>query len=255
MESANGVRRRSVPARSPGGSSHSRPGRIAVASIILSMIAGCSSVPPETTLRPPQSEFLFRAETAISDEWQHLELNKSTEYGIGILDGKVGIRAVGRGSASGLIRRVGIDPFKCPSVEWSWAVKSLQESADLRVKEGEDVAASIFFLFGDPGFLFDPKPVPTLRYVWTNASEMIGVVIDNPYIPGTVRSVVVRSGTGRLGQWTAEARDLLSDYRQAFGAEPSGHVHAIILFTDNDQTNEPVEAYYGWAKANCNAAP
>jgi Protein of unknown function (DUF3047) len=37
----------------------------------------------------------------------------------------------------------------------------------------------------------------------------------------------------------------VEDFRRAFGRDPPPVAEAIALFTDNDQTREPVEAYYG----------
>jgi hypothetical protein len=167
------------------------------------------------------------------------------------MDGRLAIRAVGRHSAPLLIRRVSIDPELCPVVEWSWSVTRMQHGADLYVKEQEDVAASVFLLFGDPGFLFDSKPVPTMRYVWTNGKVPIESIVDSPYMPGTVRSIVVESGMDRIGGWITERRDVMEDFLNAFGYRPTERIHAVALFTDNDQTEEPVEAYYGSGRALC----
>ncbi len=194
---------------------------------------------------------LFDAATTIQDQWQHMPLRGTTEYRLAVMDGQLGIRAVGRKSASGLIRRVSVDPGKCPVIEWSWSVTRLQPGADLRVKEAEDVAASIFLMFGDPGFLFDPKPVPTLRYVWTNDRLPLDAIIDNPYLPGTVRSIVIESGAKHAGRWAIERRNISKDFEKAFGHSPKKNIQAIALFTDNDQTQQPVEAYYGWARVVC----
>ncbi len=174
-----------------------------------------------------------------------------TDYRLALMDGRIAIRARGQHSASGLIRRVEVDSARCPIIEWSWCVTKLQKNADLRVKEGDDVAAAIFVFFGDPGFLFDPKPVPTIRYVWTNDSVAVESVIDNPYLPGTVRNIVVQSGARQAGKWVTERRNIVDDYVRAFGSPPLNGVHAVALFTDNDQTKEPVEAYYGWARLVC----
>ena len=147
------------------------------------VLSACTapSRPHEGGLAATAARTLFDVATTIEDQWQHLPLRGKTEYRIAVMAGRVGIRAIGRESASGLIRRVNIDPQMCPVIEWSWYVTKVQASADLRVKEREDVAASLFLLFGDPGFLFDPKPVPTLRYVWTNGSVPKEAIIDNPY--------------------------------------------------------------------------
>jgi hypothetical protein len=60
-----------------------------------------------------------------------------------------------------------------------------------------------------------------------------------------VRDIVLRSGEDRLGEWLRERRNVVEDFRRAFGRDPPPVAEAIALFTDNDQTGEPVEAYYG----------
>ncbi len=192
---------------------------------------------------------LFAAERAIQDEWQPLRIRGETEYRVTAGAGRIAIRAIGQSSASGLLRRVQINPVHCPQIQWSWRVDRLQETADLGAKEKEDVAASIFLMFGDPGLLVSPKPVPSLRYVWTNRRMDVEAIIDSPYLPGIVKSVVVRSGSEQ--EWFVESRNILADFERAFGYFPKADIEAIALFTDNDQTKEPVLAYYEWARVIC----
>ncbi len=127
----------------------------------------------------------------------------------------------------------------------------MQADADLRERGKEDVAAALFLIFGHPGSVLSPNPVPTLRYVWTTQRETPGAIIDSPYMPGVVRSLVVRAGPAGLGAWHREQRDLLADFRRAFGHEPPEPVRAVAIFVDNDQTGQPVEAYFGSAEVTC----
>lgn len=218
------------------------------------VLAACART-PTLSERPVQPGVdglsLFSAEAVLQDDWQHLPLRGKTDYSIAMMDGRVAIRAVGAEGASALVRRVAVDVQSCPFVQWSWAVARLQDSADIREKAKEDVAASLFLLFGDPGLLIDPTPVPTLRYVWTNDAVPTGSVVDSPYLPGTVRSLVVESGTDRQGDWVTVRRNVLEDFELAFNRPPDGQIHAVALFTDNDQTRQPVEAYYEWARMAC----
>jgi len=197
------------------------------------------------------TRYLFSASTVIEDEWQQLRFQGTTQYRMEVYRDRLAISARGRMSSSGLMRRVEFDSERCPKLEWSWSVTVLQPSADIRIREREDVGASIFLLFGDPGFVFDPSPVPTLRYVWTNERIAVESVIDSPYMPDTVRSLVVQSGTHRGRQWTMQKRDIGRDFRTAFGYAPPGPVRAVAILTDNDQTGEDVEAYYEWARVLC----
>ena len=195
--------------------------------------------------------YLFHASHALDDDWLHLRLVSATDYSLAVFDGDVAIRAEARHSASGLARHLSLDPALCPEITWAWHASQVQDSADLLHKDGDDVAASIFLLFGDPGMLSDPRPVPTLRYVWTGDHLAPGTIIDNPYLKGTVKSLVVRSGPAAADRWQIERRNLNDDFAAAFGHLPDDRVHAIILFTDNDQTEEPAVGYYGWARAHC----
>ena len=188
-------------------------------------------------------------ETVIQDDWRHQPLRGTTDYRMAFVDGRLAIRAEPSGSASGLIRRIAIDPSRCPVLEWSWRVERLQQGADLRLKEADDVAASIHLLFGEPQAL--SNPLPTLRYVWTNGQLAHGAVVDSPTRPGTVFSVVVENGDARLGAWVTERRNIRADFWRAFGRAPGAPVSAIAIFTDNDQTGEPVVAHYGLARTVC----
>jgi hypothetical protein len=148
-------------------------------------------------------------------------------------------------------RRVAYDPRNCPVLEWSWRVERLQPSADIRERAKDDVAASLILMFGDPGFMSNPTPVPTLRYVWSNGRATEGTVIPWPFLPDVVINLVVRAGESRLGQWVRECRDVVADFTRSFGRPPPGPVQVVALWTDNDQTQEPVEAHYGRAVARC----
>lgn len=183
----------------------------------------------------------------VAETWTHRRFGAATEYERIMVDGVAAIRAIGRSSASGLYRDVRYEVVEHPWIEWTWRVERLQRAADIRVKAKEDYAAAIFLIFGRPSMV--NRDVPTLTYVWTSALIPEGSIVDSPYHPGTTRNIVVRSGEEQLGQWVRERRNVISDFRRAFGREPPQTVEVIALFTDNDQTREPVETYYGAMRA------
>jgi len=195
---------------------------------------------------------LFAPETALVDGWRHVELEGATEWRLVEVDGEVAIRARAEDTASGLMRRVAFEVPPCSAAQWRWRVDALPADADLRERSGDDVAAAVFFVFGDPldeGFL--PHPVPTLRYVWATGPHPAGEIVDNPYLPGHVRNVVLESGRERLGRWVTEERDLEADFRRAFGHPPDHPVEGIALFSDSDQTGGSAEAYFGAGRVRC----
>ncbi len=56
--------------------------------------------------------------------------------------------------------------------------------------------------------------------------------------------IVVESGPARLRQWIGYERDIVADYRRAFGEDPPP-ISGVALMTDSDNTGESVVAYYG----------
>ena len=198
---------------------------------------------------------IFMAADAIDHDWLHFSIWRETEWRLAALEDEIVISATGKGSSSGLGRWVDIDTANCPVLEWSWRVDALPEQADLAERERDDAAASLFLAFGDPGSMSSPKPVPTIRYVWSAAANPVGAVIDSPFMPGTLRSLVVRSGAEAVGTWVTERRDLREDYRLVFGSPPAAPIQAFALFTDNDHLEAPTQAYYRWASVLCTEAP
>lgn len=179
----------------------------------------------------------------IEEAWTPQRFRGETEYEKTAIGGVAAIRAIGRNSASGLYRRVAYQLTEYPWLEWTWRIDRLQLTADIRVKDREDFAAAIFLIFDQPGML--DHDAPTLAYVWTSDLLPENAIVDSPHRPSMLRYLVVRSGGNRLGQWVRERRNVLEDFSRAFGREPPQIVEVLAIFTDNDQTGEPVEAYYG----------
>ena len=153
------------------------------------------------------------------------------------------IRATGRNGASGLYRDAGYRAREHPWLEWIWRVDRVQPSADIRAVAADDYAAALFVLFDRPSALrAEPR---ALAYVWTNARVAAGETVASPRHPESMRSIVLESGERKLGDRVRERRNVVDDYRAAFGEEPPEFVEVIALWTDSDQTGEAVEAYYG----------
>lgn len=218
-------------------------------------LAACASPSADRARPGTDGRFVvFDPASGDLDRWEHYVLRKEkTRYRV--TDTPYGrlLEARGRGSASILLRVFDAPvPRRCRGLSWHWWVAELQSSAVLTEKPRHDVGASIFVAFGDPG-VFRDRPVPTLQYVWTNRRVEPDRVITGPYRADHLRTIVVRRGVARDGP-VSESRDLLADYRRAFGAAPEAGVHAVAFFTDNDDTEEPVTAYYGPVALQCPAA-
>jgi len=209
--------------------------------------AGLGMLVLGSALASTHAVVLFDPSPDFARELHHYAFGRETEYTFATIDGRPAVRAIGRGSASGLFKDMSYSLRTYPWLEWSWRVDRLQPSADLRAVDKHDFGAGIMLLFERPNLF--RREVLTLNYVWTNDRHPSDTVLENPHASMKARHLIVRAGSRSLGAWVTERRNVLEDFRRAFGREPPDDVQVIALFTDNDQTDEPVEAGYGAIRA------
>jgi hypothetical protein len=191
--------------------------------------------------------------------WQEVRLpgKAPTEYRWVQKDGAEAVHARAARSASMLRRPVARDASTLADVEFAWLVTDVPAQGDVSQAETEDAAARVVFAFeGDEArlsarnrLLFDlartltgeSPPYATLMYVW-DATAPVGTVIVNPRTD-RVRKIVVESGRGALGQWKHYRRNLVDDFRLAFGEAP-GRLQAVGLMTDGDNTQSTLSTWY-----------
>jgi len=177
-----------------------------------------------------------------ADGWQKHWLerkvgNESTQYEV-VEDDDQGqvLQASSETSASMMWHMLNLDSLSRATLSWSWKVESaLTGDISERAKMGDDYAARVFVVF-------EPHPVSwktkAICYVWA-AKEPVGTMYENPYA-SHVRMVVVESGDERTDEWILEERNVISDYREAFGGDPE-MISAVALMVDTDNSNQ--EAY------------
>ena len=194
-------------------------------------------------------------------DWLGWGLNsgkRRTDYRL--VNGSAGavLQADAEQAATGLYRRIRVDPGRQPVLEWSWRVEKLIPGADLRKGSREDSAARLVVSFhGDPTkldfedrarlrlakiFAGEPLPYAMLIYVWSNQIP-VETALPSPQIE-RIRMIVVESGGARLGRWLHYRRNVVEDYRRAFGEDP-GDIVAVGVLTDADNTRQSARALYG----------
>ncbi len=193
--------------------------------------------------------------------WQPLtfkKIKRHTQYRVVGDSGQTVVRAHSSNSASGLIRKVSIDPRPFPYITWRWKVDSVYAKGDVSRKDGDDYPARIYITFAyDPdqvGFFEKAKygaarliygetpPLAAITYIWANRAPA-GLMVANAYTD-RVKMIVLQSGADRAGQWRAEKRDVYADYKKAFGREPT-LISGVAIMTDSDNTGESTRAWYG----------
>jgi hypothetical protein len=153
-------------------------------------------------------------------------------------DGRSCIKATSRKAASGLYHEIDFDPETYPIITWNWKIDGIIASGDARYKATDDYAARIYIVF--PSFFF--WRTKAINYIWANKLAK-GEMLPNAYTGNDVM-VAVESGPERTGQWVTEKRNIVEDYRRAFGGRPP-RAGAIAIMTDTDNTGGQATACYG----------
>ncbi len=255
-----------------------KEGRIKTAVAILGLaLAGCASLSDEPLLassavvaelaretgeRVAVARFSQRrAGEALPAHWTPyliLPSKPRTDYRLVETAAGIALEASADRSASGIYRRIRIDPRAHPVLEWRWRVENLIPGADTRFAASEDSPARLMVSFhGNAERLAfgvrsqlrlaralsgQALPYATLMYVWSN-SLPVGTVVENPHLE-RIRMIVVASGADGVGEWRSYRRNVFEDYRRAFGEEPWDIV-AVGVMTDADNTRQQARCQYG----------
>lgn len=186
----------------------------------------------------------------------------ATKYSVVDLGGTKVLKVESDESYGNLVHAVHVKATDQTTLSWRWRVDKLIEGADLKVRSGEDSAAKVCvsyafdgskLAFGERAKLAlarsstgEDVPTETLCYVW-----------DNKLPPDTsfasaftkrIRFIVLQSGTGKLGQWVTQKRNIAADHQRMFGDESDGvvpDITAITVGADADNTHGHGLAYVG----------
>lgn len=240
-------------------------------------LAGCAGVPAEDLLAstaivaelPIESGALVEAARFSAGRpgevppggWRRFVVSRFTsksEYAL--VDGGPNVVLEGRanGSASGYYRRIRIDPARHPWIEWRWRVMQPLAHTDPRVPSRNDSAARVIVAFHgdikrlDIGERFalslykaltgEKMPYAIIMYTLSDDAP-VGTIVANDQT-AKIQTIVVETGGGRIGEWHELRRNVLEDYRRAFGEEPWDIV-AVGVMTDASNTHGKASAQYG----------
>ena len=202
--------------------------------------------------------------------WAHVPLSKlkrDTKYAVVRDGGATVLKATAVGAASAWVHLVEADPKRTPMLEWRWRVDALVDGADNADPKKEDAPVRIIVGFsGDKSTLPDKEqrrfsmakklsgrdaPFATLMYIWANG-QPVDTVIPSAHT-SQLKMIVVESGPAGLGAWRDYRRNLVEDYRRAFGGEP-GRIVGFAAMTDTDNTGATAEGLYGPIRLGCSNA-
>lgn len=193
--------------------------------------------------------------------WEPMTFDKiesHTRYTLVDDNGRTVLRADSRASASGLIKTVSIDPTDFPMLTWTWKVSNILAKGNVNQKSGDDYAARVYITFEtDPETLSflqrtqsaaikwlygKAPPSAALAYVWGNQADPESIH-PNPYTD-RLQMIVVESGPDYLNRWRPVRRNIVEDFKKAFGTDPPP-ISGVAVMTDTDNTGESATAWYG----------
>lgn len=198
---------------------------------------------------------------ALPAGWRSLtfeNIAETTRYTL-VRDGDtVVLRAEADASASAVVHRLEQPSSTATMLRWRWKADTLPVGSDVATKARDDAVARIYVTFEVApeklgrmerlkyralrAFYGEDAPHASIIYVWDNRAA-VGARGISPYTD-RARTVVVESGSARVGRWIDYERDVLADYRTLFRDDPP-RITGIGLMTDADNTRSRALAWYG----------
>lgn len=198
-------------------------------------------------------EFAFKEKKSLK-EWQEKIFKGKVLYSV--TEEKEGyLIATSKETASGIFYRINFNPKKEPMVSWKWKVIKFPEKIEGASVAGswiekDDYAARFYIIF--PGMSF--ASTKSLEYVWDKTLAE-GTIMTSPYFKN-IKIIVVESGTQNMDNWVYEERNIINDFKEAFGKEYScPSVGAIAIMTDSDNSISTAEAHYDEMKVGYKNEP
>jgi len=166
------------------------------------------------------------------------------------------LRADADKSASAIIHAARFSVAEFPKIRWRWKVDRVLSTGDAGTKAGDDYPIRVYVIFQyDPGqaslgerikygaakaIYGEYPPHSSVNYIWANRPHP-RTVIPNAY-SDKARMVLLETGRANVGRWVSEERNILEDYRRAFGTDPPKRA-TVAIMADTDNTGERATAW------------
>jgi hypothetical protein len=197
----------------------------------------------------------------LPDPWKLITLKKirkQTRYSLVRDADTTVLRADADASMASVMHPLRFDPRDHPVAEWRWKIARLLRKSNIATRAGDDFPARLYVFFDYDiarlpfttrakiriarALFGNDVPLASLCYVWDGKSVK-GTTAWSPYTD-RVRVIVAESGDAHLNQWVTVRRNIVDDFRAAFGEGP-GQVTGVAVATDTDNTGESATAFYG----------
>lgn len=248
--------------RARDGSRTCRLFALAAAALILLVFRGEASIiqsqPPEIRAGGFSSDKTAKNIPSGWRPWILKNVERRTVYSLVEDSGVTVVKAAADASASGIRHDIRIDAVAYPIVQWRWKAGNAIDGADISRKEANDAPCRVYIAFaydiGKIGLAERIKyaaakiiysenlPLRAIAYTWAGKTPK-GTIVPMPYTRWFMQ-VVVENTSSPLNEWITEERNVLEDYRKAFGEDP-GDVTGVAIMTNTDNLLGKATGWYG----------
>jgi hypothetical protein len=149
-------------------------------------------------------------------------------------EGKQALRMRSDKASFSLQKKIQISLQASPFLVWDWKVTELPKGGDFRRSGSDDQAAQLIIAFSSSRFL---------SYIWDSTAPKGTIAEASAPVLKKIFAVVMQSGTQGLGTWITERRNLIDDYKQAYGEAPEV-IEGVRIQINSQHTQSRAESYW-----------
>jgi hypothetical protein len=149
-------------------------------------------------------------------------------------DGKQALRMHSDQASFSLQKQIHIALQASPFLVWNWKVTELPKGGDFRRSGSDDQAAQLIIAFSSSRFL---------SYIWESTAPKGIIAAASAPLFKKIFAVVMQSGMQGLGSWITERRNLIDDYKQAYGEAPEA-IEGVRIQINSQHTQSRAESYW-----------
>ena len=149
-------------------------------------------------------------------------------------EGKQALRMRCNEASFSLQKKIQVSLQTSPFLVWDWKVTELPKGGDFRHSDSDDQAAQLIIAFSSSRFL---------SYIWDSTAPKGMIAATSAPLFKKIFAVVMQSGPQGLGTWITERRNLIDDYKQAYGEEPEV-IEGVRIQINCQHTQSRAESYW-----------
>ncbi|TVR34882.1 MAG: DUF3047 domain-containing protein [Spirochaetaceae bacterium] len=192
------------------------------------------------------SDALIYEEFTSLRDWADLEfrnIDQPSKYSIERENDKSLLFIESDDGGSGIVHSRQFNVYQNPIIEWRWRIEDIISSGDLSTRDGDTYPVRIYVNFEyDPDLVGlgtrirygvirriygEYPPHASLLYIWSNRTWQ-KKWYDSPFT-SRARMLPIDQGAAERMQWKEHRRNMVEDYREAFGEDPPETAQLAIM--------------------------